>query len=73
MAQPTDGISSHALRNGTAPYISETVYNFGAVVELQCIDGYYVGGVKSIYCEGDDEWSGELGSCESKLSLEFIA
>ena len=64
--QPTDMISSHVLREGTVDAINETQYNFDAVVELQCIDGYYVDGVKSIVCEGEDGWSDDLGTCESK-------
>lgn len=73
LEQPGDGIASHVLRNGTAEPISNSSYNFGAVVELECIDGYKVVGVTSIYCNQEFDWSGELGTCESKQKFLLIS
>jgi len=57
----------------TAEPISNSSYNFGAVVELECIDGYKVVGVTSIYCNQEFDWSGELGTCESKQKFILIS
>lgn len=69
LAQPDDGgVSSHVLRNQTAAVINDTMYSYGSVVELQCAEGYYVEGVQSIACVGDNEWNDMLGECERKMS-----
>lgn len=72
LEQLNDMVTNYTLRNGTAPTINDTAYGFGAVVEVQCAEGYYVEGVISAYCMGGDGWNLKLGTCESKCNRSLI-